>query len=77
VILYTRNLSECSIDAMHWAIAHELGHVVGLHLMRFGDQEKHEEWADSLAMGWGFGKEWEAWEAWNREVWDRTHPGGQ
>jgi len=36
------------------------------------NEEKGEEVADSLAMGWGFAKEWQAWAAWNEAMWNRT-----
>jgi hypothetical protein len=63
VILYTRNISLLSIEAVRWVIAHELGHVVRSHLsVRFGNhEESDDEWADRQAMRWGFDKEREAW----------------
>jgi hypothetical protein len=68
ILLFSCNLSECTDDVVRWVVAHELGHVVTSHLKRRVSEERREELADSVAVGWRFSREREAWEAWNSQI---------
>lgn len=65
VTLYSRNLLEESDDLVLWTIAHELGHVATLRLVKYPIEDFVEKLADVIAIKWGFGEERKAWESWS------------